>query len=208
MKKWNSLLVLLFMAVNLHGQKGFKPYSSHGVEIGLAFSAIAVNPTGLLKSNSGGIDSYEVYPEIKWNYDYAPLRYLGLGTGLGLTVRGGRNRNLTLYYLNLPMKVQLKAGSFWFEPALQANLLLGANNQTSDPFFSKEDLRRVTLTYTLLTRVNLFKGLSLHGGIESWLTPAPLAHFSHQANREIRYYQFSFIIGARYMFNQPSQTKR
>lgn len=115
-----------------------------------------------------------------------------------------------MYYLNLPLRAQLKSGFFWFEPGLQANLLLGSNNQTNSPLFSEDYIKRFNLTYTLAGRFNLFKGLSLHAGMEGWFTPLPSARavWPSPSTVVIDYYQFSFIIGGRYMFNQPARIKR
>lgn len=220
MKKF--LLVLFVLpALSLPAQK-FRPYTAYGFEANLVWTALPGNSEVGQRFTApayGPFLAQDLKPlmDVKFSYNYAPLKWLGLGTGAGLSVRGGEGygpstvRSIgiakkTLYYFNIPLRVQLKAGFFWLEPGLQTNVLLWMNNQNGEytiDLLQQKDCYPVQLSASLMGRFNIFRGLSLSIGHERWLTPVAKLEYENNASLSTTYYQLGWVIGLRYMINQP-----
>ncbi len=212
-------LLLILGFIKLNAQNKFKPYKAYGIEVSLAYTNMT-DKDGISNAPDFGPDlstKTKFLFDVKANYDYAPLKFIGLSTGAGLSVRGGKgggfsgfppaSPELNIFYFNIPVKLQLKAGFFWIEPGLQTNILIAKSEGSSSFEFDRKDLKPINLSYSLIGRFNLSKGISLHLGYERALTPVARVESQFQQVGHT-YYQISWLIGFRYMINEPNKSKR
>ena len=216
---WKITIVCFLMWGVLYGQRRFRPYTALGVTVSVATSALPENPEGVFREPDFGncYCEYLVVGDIKASYDYAPFKFLGLSTGGGLSVRGGKTvgsgGEKAMFYLNVPLTLQLKAGFFWLEPSLQSNLLFAMYDgieKKSPADLDRDDLEPVFFSYSILGRFNLFKGLSLHLGYENHLTPIGAIQSPPEQSykQSTTYYQYAYVLGVRYMFGEPEKRRR
>lgn len=208
--------MVLGIGFQLSAQK-FKTYHAFGFGAGLNSSCLKTkyeNPSMMLLPDLG---DQSIRLDIYGSYDLGLIRWLGIGSGIGLSIRGGatENRSTTekkrrdLYYLNVPLRLQLKPFRFlWIEPGVESMILLGHTDVgydtpwgTDEPF-DNEDLEFYTISGYLGLRINVFKGLSLNAAVSSGLTSVAEAEGS-VPGVSATYADFTYSVGVRYMLNQP-----
>ncbi len=216
MKKY--FLGILFVLPGLMIAQRFEPYSSFGIQANL-------NLGGLQRGECDGLGphlaEFIIQYEILGMYDYAPFKWLGVTCGLGLSTRGGEGRDLTpsnfyvpsptkkvLYYANIPVRLQFKAGFFWLEPGIDNLFFIGLNDHTDyslDVPYSleKDAVPLYQLAGHMSGRFNLFRGLSLNLGASMNFTPVANVSNPQIPDKHECYENRLFFIGVRYMFDQP-----
>lgn len=217
MKKYFFASIFILGGVMLSGQR-FKPYNAFGAQVNVNSNRFAHTFEGSTSIQPGpDFQDNSLRFDILACYDRGFMKWLGLSTGIGFSLRGGAKenvrRNVTyrrdLYYLNIPVRLQFKPWKFlWIEPGVEALYLLGhsdinfGNNSTGP--FDENELNDFEVTAALALRFNLFRGLSLNLGYHRGLTPVaeietgPGLPYSKTTYRDV-----GFHIGVRYMFGQP-----
>lgn len=222
-KYFSFFLFLILVSSVAKGQR-HRPYHSFGFSVSGNYGSMASNNyyNGPLGSN---IYNYNVSPGLAFNFDYAPFSWLGLNTGLGLSIRGGdksRGSNRFNYHswersdywlFNLPLISQIKLGNFlWLETGLELNLQLGHNNEAPANYYSLGYSLQSTLKYPFLSyggiggmRFNLFRGLSIGLHLHRGLSPLSIEYpinLPYDKDQSLRLYDKSVHFSVRYMFNQ------
>lgn len=207
-------LIYFLIPVSLLSQNKNRPYSTFGIELNLSRTTLIGNTEKghrYERPANGGpqLSDWMLLGDVKVNYDYGIHKFLGIGTGFGVSARGGkgldyfgttRGTKKIMFHANIPLKIQLKLGFFWLEPALQTNVFLGMYDDTPNrlrPFsLQSSDVKPIYLSGSLAGRFNLFRGLSVSLGWERWLTP--IAEMD-----DTKYYSLGWVLGFRYMFSEP-----
>tara|TARA_R110002050_G_scaffold300435_1_gene469786 strand:+ start:3503 stop:4147 length:645 start_codon:yes stop_codon:yes gene_type:complete len=203
--------LILIGSFGLKAQK-FRPYHAFGFEIN-------ANSTKLIKeanfissfgSSNADFDEPVLRFDVLFSFDYGLKKWLGLSTGLGFSLRGGKGGSYRvgyleqsyrrdLLYLSLPLRMQLKPFNFlWFEPGLEINTYLWRSHEVFayGSFTNlQEDFKPICVNYTASARFHLHQGLSLHLGIIRGLSPVYTGPFVYD--------DFGLRFGLRFMFNQP-----
>ncbi len=227
MKKLFTLCLSLALATNLIAQR-FRSYHAYGAQFNVNISALQTTHSG----NYGHVyvgqnmNSSSVRSDIYFHYDYGMLKWLGVGTGLGISFRGGEmddpvnpqyngKRNLT--YLNIPLRVQFKPWHFlWIEPGVELLYKMGYKDEGEFPSsgivlgapFDPDQINSIGVNGMLALRFNIFRGLSLNAGYSIGLTDvaeveAPSPPYPYIATS---YKNWAMFIGLRYMFNQAEKS--
>lgn len=230
MKRIFFLLSAFTCIGSLSAQK-FRPYHAYGAQINVNSSSLPAEHIGNIGSNKAGEDmrngkgGFDVFV----HYDYGALKWLGVGTGLGYSTRGGSSMeqysdgSRSLSYLNVPVRLQIKPWHFlWVEAGAEVLYFLnykdeGNFNSPEVPIlenvpFDADGINKLTVSFVPALRFNLFRGLSLNAGYSMGLTKAAEVELSHTANsnvttsdRSTSYKNFGVFLGVRYMFNQPKK---
>ncbi len=175
MKNLISIAALLLVSFAVKAQD-FEPYTSYGPQV-----------TGRMIDGGRGFDA-------AFHIDRAGKKWYGVGAGLGLSARGGGNRDL-LYYAVLPVRLQIKLGMLWLEPGLENRLFLGMSDKYGQNRIDKETVNIYHLAGNVALRFKLFRGLSINAGMSFEITPA--------RDGDTNYKEATTFVGVRYMFNQP-----
>lgn len=222
MKRTFFLLSIFACLASLSAQR-FRPYHAYGVQVNANSSTLATEHTGSNGFIKAGEDmnnstmGFDVYV----HYDYGALKWLGVGTGIGFSKRGGASAERgsdgkrSLSYLNIPVRLQFKPWHFlWVETGVEVLYFLnykdngnfGASgvNLNNEPF-DAEGINNVSLSFVPALRFNLFKGLSLNAGYSIGLNNAAEVETSQTITTSTTYKNFSAFVGVRYMFGQPEK---
>lgn len=214
MKKIILCTLLLFGCLSGYGQR-FRAYHAIGAQFNTNYNGFSTRFDGNLNNSpSGQYNLSTLRLDILASYDYGMLKWLGISTGAGFSLRGGGIESLRgddnrrdLYYMNIPVKLQFKPWKvFWIETGVENKLLLGYSdiNPPQNGFFDADELRIYNLTSTIGFRFNLFRGLSLNAGYHIGLLPvAEIESEEGLPYSKTTYKDFGASVGVRYMFNQP-----
>lgn len=223
MKKLLLLLTGALFAGNLLGQQ-FRPYHAYGVQLNVNSSTLGTEHTGSdgfykagedMNGTTGGFDVFV-------QYDYGALKWLGVGTGLGFSKRGGSSSDIdsdgkrNLSYLNIPVKLQFKPWHFlWVEAGVEVLYFLSYQDEgnfgargvaiDNEPF-DADGINNMTLSFVPALRFNLFRGLSLNAGYSMGLGNAAEVEVTQPITTSSSYKNFSAFIGVRYMIGQPEKS--
>jgi hypothetical protein len=208
MRRFLFTSLLLVVSFHVSAQK-FQPYHAFGFEINANVtrlnqeSSSQFGPDQLFDESSLGFD-------VLASYDYGFTSWLGLSSGLGLSLRGGAGSSYRVgfvpqtfsrdvFYLNLPLRLQFKPFKFlWIEPGMELNTYLWHSDNNPALFQNDlipEEFKSFCLNWTAAMRFNLYRGLSLHFGMHRGLSPV------YTGRHE--YTDIGFRLGMRYLFNQP-----
>lgn len=226
MRKLATAFFLGILALPAMAQR-FHPYHAFGVEFNLDYNDLTTMYDGDLNSEHveySDLTASTLRFDIYGSYDYGMLKWLGISSGLGFSLRGGAAESYRhpnnpvgrrdLYYLTIPVRLQFKTCHFfWLEPGIEAQYLLGHKdvnfqNDPNDPYplpFNADELHSFNLVGTASMRFNIFRGLSLNAGYHMDLMPVAKidARSPSDPSATITYKDFGAYIGLRYMFNQP-----
>jgi len=213
MQKFFSLFIFATMSLSLSAQK-FRPYHAFGFEVNantnflsqVPYESISFSPNPIFINGTLRFD-------ILGSYDYGIFKWLGVSSGLGLSMRGGAGRSygvgngsqdyrMDIFYINTPVRLQLKLFKFlWLEPGVEVNTYLWHSDVgypiTQYYSANQEKFEPVVLNWTGCMRFNLFRGLSLHLGMHRGITTAYWGPSG-------KYVDFGYRVGVRYIFDQPS----
>lgn len=204
------LILWLFLGVSFYvSAQNFRPYHAFGFEINANVtrlnqeSSSVFGPDQLFDESSLGFDALA-------SYDFGFTSWLGLSSGLGLSMRGGNGSSYRVgyvpqsfsrdvYYLNLPLRLQFKPLKFlWIEPGMEFNTYLWHSDNNSALFQNDiipDNFRSFCLNWTAALRFHLYRGLSIHLGMHQGISPVSTGRYE--------YTDRGFRLGVRYLFNQP-----
>ncbi len=226
MVPFRKLLFAIFSFVPLFiSAQSFKPYHSYGVLVNAHAASLGTTQQGGNNGyNKAGEDmgASTLGFDFLAHYDYGALKWLGVGTGIGFSRRGGRgadgysyNSKRYLSYLNIPVRVQFKPWYYiWFEAGVEVLYFLNYKDvgYSSYPGFSDgnvpfnpEGINNVTISFIPTVRFNLFDGFSFNIGYSTGLGNAAEVKVSQPNAATTTYKNFSVFAGVRYMFNQPEK---
>lgn len=212
------LLLTLFSLANSYAQKTKNPHS-----VCLQFN---LGSTALNQSASFGAYPTAAYPDLDelstrfdliGQYDYSLTKWLALGTGLGLSLRGGStssaenpwgfNGKRDIYYINLPFKLQFKPIKFiWIEPGVEVLFKLKHIDNGTYRYptgaFPSDQINPVTLTGSFQLRFNLLKRLSLIARSHIGLTDVAKAE-SINGTTVTKYRDYGVAFGLCYQITSP-----
>lgn len=206
---------LFLFSVNVKGQN-FQPYHAFGIQANLNQSGLYTDQEGpnVLWPGSN-LHSTMVGFDMIGSYDYGMLKWLGVSSGLGFTMRGGaaesyrhqRKSTRRMFYLLVPVKLQFKPWQFfWIEPGIEAQYFLTHSDQgfqKPDRPFDPEGINPLNISGAINLRFNFYKGLSLSVGYRRGLTPVAQQASQIGAFAQTTYTDQGGHLGVRYMFNQP-----
>lgn len=214
MKKTATIFLIAFFALPVFAQR-FRPYHAFGVQANANINGLTTRYDGSLQYlPSGQMNATSLRFDLLASYDYGLLKWLGIGSGIGFSIRGGASESYKtgskkrrdIYYLNVPVTLQLKPWKFlWLEPGIETKYFIGYKdvNYSNEPFPS-EDINSFDLTATAGLRFNLFTGLSLSAGYHFGLLPVAEVQLDDPfIYSQTTYKDFGAHVGVRYMFNQP-----
>lgn len=225
-RNYAYVIALMILTASLCAQQRFRPYHAFGLEAGANY--------GQMKKESGRANygptlrQYQFNFDILASYDYAPFSWLGISSGLGVSARGGKGfddhrvsrfasesmrNSKSIYYLNIPIKLQIKLGFVWLEPGVEHKFPFGVNSANDNSgshvvSLDRTDLKNYHLDANVGGRINFFRGLSLSLGYGWALTP--LAYMEDERYPHLfqtAYYNRYYYLRLRYMFNQPLKKK-
>ncbi|AEV33560.1 hypothetical protein Oweho_2592 [Owenweeksia hongkongensis DSM 17368] len=226
MPLFRKLLFITFSFVSLFlSAQSFKPYHSYGV-------VVNAHSVSLLTTQQAANNGYSKAGEdmggstfgfdFLAHYDYGALKWLGVGTGLGFSRRGGRGADGYSYddkrylsYLNIPVRVQFKPWYYiWFEASVEVLYFLNYKDVGYFSYpgvsggngpFNAEGINNMTVSFIPALRFNLFDGFSFNIGYSMGLGDAAAVKVSQPTAMSTTYKNFSVFVGVRYMFNQPEK---
>lgn len=191
---------LLFASFSIQAQRGnFKSKVMYGPELRL-------NGANLIPTQEGpssiGMKGYRSAGfDVLYTLDYSYVKWLGLGTGLGVNSISTQNWK-SYYYLSLPLRIQLKMGFFWFEPSIENRFFLSSDKTVGG--LVDEEINNYYMAIASTLRFRLYEGLSLSVGLSQSISQvAYREHSSIPEGANTSYSSFAWFVGVRYMFNQP-----
>lgn len=212
MKK-GIILILILASTHIYGQK-FKSYQAYGLQANVVIGAISAAPYDLPYPYESINTDLAGDFDLIVNYDLGLTKWFGLGSGIGISSRSVNSPrdqyklNKNLYYLNIPVKLQLKMGFFWLEPGIENRIFLFVKDKSlpanqEEDFMSPSDINIYNLAGTIGGRFNLFRGLSLNLGFGLSLTDIARHRLEFQPQTTVSFNNMNYFLGVRYMINQP-----
>ncbi len=134
-------IVLISTLLGVYGlaAQQFRPYHALGLQMGVNVSSLWTEQSAAGEANGekagDELSAFNPGFDLLAHYDYGLFKWLGVGSGLGLSARGGNVRSGTgvrnpdkkrdIYYLNIPIRIQLKPAKwFWIEPGIENKIYL------------------------------------------------------------------------------------
>lgn len=213
--------IFLFLSYGLVSQN-YKPYHSYGVQLNINTSGLSTEQAGGDGLSKAGEDmnAAVVGYDIFLHYDYGVLKWLGVGTGVGYSSRGGRagdpyfsDGERQLSYLNIPVRLQFKPMYYlWIEAGVEMLYFVNYKDEgnfgdpgVSNRPFDADGINNLTISFVPAVRLNLFKGLSIVGGYSMGLTNAAQVKIDQPQSMSTSYKNYSVFLGMRYMIGQPEE---
>lgn len=214
MKKAIFLVSVMILSSALWAQP-FKPYHALGVQVNANYTLLNTEWVGSFDARGVELGEGSLKIDLLASYDYGIMKWLGVSSGIGFSIRGGsagyytktKRRRRDIYYLNIPVKLQLKPFKFfWIEPGIENKILLGHTDigfPEPKPHryrpFDPDHLNTYDITALMVLRFNLLKKLSLSIGYHQALTHT--AFVTSELSSAVTTYEDRGIrIGIRYMF--------
>lgn len=199
------VLFLICIGFGTFGQRGsFRPYVSFGPELRLNFANIEAHAEGTFSEGRSG----SIGPgfDAIFTVDYGFIKWLGVSGGVGLSSVSTKYWK-PYYYVNMPVRLQIKLGPFWVEPGVENRFFVGSGDL--DWGLENGEMNTYVLYGSIAGRLKLFRGLSVSVGYSQSLTEVAYSRHSYIATgANSSYSALAWFVGLRYMFNQPYDKRR
>ncbi len=212
--KYGASLILTVFFFSSYSQS-FRPFHAFGFQLGANTSFYQYKGTQIFTGEPPRalLMEYVYGFEAIGHYEYGALKWLGINSGLGLSLRGGGRADilgnpsgrLQVLYLNVPLLAQLKTGKvFWWEIGGELKSALARfDSELNSEVYGDIEFNSVEFAAVSGFRFNLTRGLSLAAHIHWGLTrSASITEIDRFVNQpyEVDYFDRAISVSVRYMF--------
>jgi hypothetical protein len=218
-------VLFLTLYTGLSFSQSFTPFHSYGVQANILYGGTNAD----VENDSPYAYAQERDTDIGFNvslsYNYVPLKWLGLSSGLGIHSLGVNNLQVyensidrNIYHLNIPLLINFKVGFFTFETGIDNRFFVGMtskvqgdayyhfyhNNPKKEDLLTKSDMYTYHLAGSVGGRFRIYEGLSINLGFSMSLTDIARHKTMEAPVRNIDWNNMNYFLGLRYVLKKDA----